>query len=43
MKTNEALETLDMMNKLKIIGPSQRLVLRDYIQDSEESTSSATK
>lgn len=38
MKTNEALETLDMMNKLKILGPSQRRALRDYTQDSEEST-----
>lgn len=34
----EALATLDMLSKFKIIGPHQRLVLRDYIQDSEEST-----
>jgi hypothetical protein len=38
MKTNEALKTLDMLNKFKVIGMLQYRTLRGYILDSEEST-----
>lgn len=37
MKTNEALKTLDMLNKFKVIGMLQYRTLREFILQSEES------
>jgi hypothetical protein len=42
MKTNEALKTLDMMNKFKVIGMLQYRTLREFILQSEESDFFAT-
>lgn len=42
MKTNEALKTLDMLNKFKIIGTLQYRTLREFILQSEESDFFAT-
>jgi len=42
MKTNEALKTLDMLNKFKVIGMLQYRTLREFILQSEESDFFAT-